>query len=357
MTRKKKEKRYITGILAFLFLSSMTLTACHGSEFLKSENESQKESQIDFLAMDTYMTFSAYGDGAEEALQKAKKEIQTLESEWSVTDKSSEIYAVNHSNGQSVTLSEETAEVVRFALDMAKETGGALDPTIYPVLTAWGFTTDKNRVPDNEEIQNLLKRVGYEKVEFNGQSIRLPEGMELDLGAVGKGYAGDLAAGLVKEEGVTSALLNIGGNIQAIGSKPGGEDWRLAIQSPYGDGEAGILEVSDCAVITSGNYERYFTGDDGKTYGHIINPDTGYPVDNGLASVTIITKEGKKGDALSTSMFVKGLDGARDYWKSHEGFDMILITDDREIYLTEGIKDRFTLTDEFSDMKKHIIEK
>ena len=179
--------------------------------------------------------------------------------------------------------------------------------------------------------------------------------MELDLGAVGKGYAGDLAASLVEEAGVTSALLNIGGNVQTVGSKPDGSKWRLAIRSPYGEGEVGVLEVSDCAVVTSGNYERYFTGEDGKRYGHIIDPKTGYPVDNGLASVTIITDEGKMGDALSTSMFVKGLQGAQEYWKSHDGFEMIIMTEDKELYLTEGIADHFTLTDEFSNMERHVI--
>ena len=355
MRRYKTENNYRTGTAAFVLLCSLALTACQGAQ--NTGGNSQEESRKEFFAMDTYMTFAAYGDNAGEALEKAEKEIHTLESEWSVTDENSEIYAVNHSNGNVVTLSEDTAGVVSFALEMAKETDGALEPTIYPVLTAWGFTTDENRIPGNEEIQSLLSRVGYEKVELNGQKIHLPEGMELDLGAVGKGYAGDLTAEIVKESGVTSALLNIGGNVQTVGSRPDGNDWRLAIRSPYGDGEVGVLEVSDCAVVTSGNYERYFTGEDGKRYGHILDPKTGYPVDNGLTSVTIVTEEGKTGDALSTSMFVKGLEGAQEYWKSHEGFDMILMTEDGEIYLTEGIGNNFTLTDSFSNMEKHIIRR
>ena len=179
--------------------------------------------------------------------------------------------------------------------------------------------------------------MGYEKVILDGQTLTLPEEMELDLGAVGKGYAGDLTADLVKEHGLESALLNIGGNIQAVGSRPDGEDWRLAIRSPYGEGEVGLLKVSDCAVVTSGNYERYFTAKDGTRYGHIIDPKTGYPVDNGLASVTIVTEEGKMGDALSTALFVKGLDGAKAYWQSHDGFEMIVMTEDQKLYVTEGL--------------------
>lgn len=238
---------------------------------------------------------------------------------------------------------------------MAEETDGALEPTIYPVLTAWGFTTDENRIPADDEIQELLENVGYEKVELEGNEIRLLPETELDLGAVGKGYAGDLAAELLQEDGIASAVLDIGGNIQAVGSRTDGTNWRLGIRSPYGEGEIGVLSVSDCAVVTSGNYERYFVGEDGKEYGHIIDPGTGYPVDNGLASVTIIAEEGKTADALSTSMFVKGLEQAQDYWRSHQDFDMIMVTENGEIWLTEGAAASFELSGNFANMEMHVI--
>lgn len=351
MVYKKRIKIYGLCIAVGMVLSGFLMTACKES----SLTDNRKETKREFLAMDTYMTLTAYGDGAQDALKKAEDEIQELESKWSVTEEGSEIYKINHSDGRAVTVSKETAEVIRFALDMARETGGALDPTIYPVLTAWGFTTDKYRVPEEREIQELLKQIGYESVELNDQSIKIPEGMELDLGSVGKGYAGDLAAEIVKDAGIHSALLSIGGNIQAVGSKTDGSDWRLAIQNPYGDGEAGVLEVSDCAVVTSGNYERYFTAEDGKTYGHIIDPETGYPADNGLVSVTIVTKEGKKGDALSTAMFVKGVEDACKYWQEHKDFEMILMTDAKDLYITEGIMEKFTLSESFEDMDIHVI--
>ena len=179
--------------------------------------------------------------------------------------------------------------------------------------------------------------------------------MELDLGAVGKGYAGDLAAEILKDRGITSALLAIGGNIQAIGSWPDGSDWRLGIRNPFGEGQVGVLSVSDRAVVTSGNYERYFVGDDDQTYGHIIDPSTGYPADTGLASVTIIAEEGKVGDALSTAMFVKGPQEAEKYWRAHQDFDMLMITEDGEIRLTEGIQDSFTLSGSFANMEVQVI--
>ncbi len=311
--------------------------------------------KTDFFAMDTHMQFTAYGDKAEEALKAAEEVVAQLESKWSVTKEDSEIYQVNHSNGQEVALSDETAEIAVFALEMASKTEGALEPTIYPVLTAWGFTTDENRIPEAAELEELLAHVGYDRVEPSGNQIQLPAGMELDLGAVGKGYAGDQVIELLKEEGISSALLDLGGNIQAIGRKPDGSDWKLGIRSPFGEGTIGILSIADCAVVTSGNYERYFVGDDGKEYGHIIDPSTGYPVENDLASVTIIAKEGKLADALSTSMIVKGLEGAEAYWRENPDFEMLAVTNQGDIYLTEGIEDLFSLSGTFGNMKMHII--
>ena len=198
--------------------------------------EGQQE-QVNFFGMDTYMTITAYGEDAGEAVEEAQARILKLEKEWSVTDESSQIYQANHSGGSPVTLSDDTRDVVSFALEMAEKTGGALEPTIYPVLEAWGFTTDENRIPAPDEIQTLLEHVGYEQVSLSGNELTLPEGVELDLGAVGKGYAGDAAAEVIKEQGVTSALLDLGGNIQAVGKRPDGTDWRIGIRNPFGDGQ------------------------------------------------------------------------------------------------------------------------
>lgn len=322
----------------------------------KSENAgNEKTSSTEFFAMDTYVSFTAYGSQAEEANHIAQERIQELETMWSVTDKESEIYQVNHSGGKPVSIGSETVEILSFALQMAEKTKGALEPTIYPVLTAWGFTTDENRIPSRTELKQLLQNVGYKKVIFRGNKVQLPEGMQLDFGAVGKGYAGDEAVKVLKEKGITSALLDIGGNIQVIGSKPDGTDWRLGLRNPFDEGNLGVLQIHDLAVVTSGSYERYFIGDDGKCYGHIMNPVTGYPAENGLASVTVIAKEGKLCDALSTSLYVMGLDGAVEYWRQHLGFELIMITEDGEIYLTEGIQEKFTLNDSYSSMKVNVL--
>lgn len=315
----------------------------------------EQQEQVNFFGMDTYMTITAYGENADEALEKARERILELEGEWSVTDENSEIYQANHGNGAWVALSEDTRDVVGFALEMAEKTGGDFEPTIYPVLEAWGFTTDENRIPSSEELQALLEHVGYEKVSLNGNELRLPEGTEIDLGAVGKGYAADVAAEVIEEQGVESALLDLGGNIQAVGSRPDGTDWRLGIRNPFGDGQIGMLEASDCAVVTSGSYERYFVGEDGKEYTHIIDPQTGRPADNGLVSVTIIADEGKAADALSTAMFVKGAEEAQKYWREHQDFEMIAVTENGDVYVTEGIEGQFTLGDSFGNMELHVV--
>lgn len=290
--------------------------------------------------MDTYVKFTAYGDSAQLALESAKQCFFELESLWSVTDENSDIYAINHSNGDSTAVSTQTADLISYALQMAKETK-TFEPTIYPILTSWGFTTGKNRVPSEEEIQELLKSVGSEKVTVEGISVRLEPGVQLDLGAIGKGAVGDEAVRILMENGVNSALLDIGGNIQLIGNK-NGKDWRLGIRNPFGEGTAGVLEISDAAVVTSGNYERFFTDENGTVYGHIIDPSTGYPADSGLASATIVASEGKRADALSTAVFIMGLEKAAEFWRKNHDYEMLLISQDGEIFITEGLRDRFT---------------
>ena len=306
--------------------------------------------------MDTYITMTAYGRDAETALSKAEDKLTELEHLWSVTDPDSDIYAVNHADAQPVSVSEETVGLLSFALQMAEETDGALEPTIYPVLTAWGFTTEENRIPPDDEITELLKNVGYERIRLEDTTVQLDSGMMLDLGSVGKGYAGDLAAQVLKDNGITSALLDLGGNIQVVGTKADGSPWRLGLRDPFSDGMLGVLEISNQAVVTSGAYERYFIGEDGTRYGHIIDPATGYPAESGLASATVIATEGRLCDALSTSLYVMGVDGAIDYWRQHQNFEMILITEDGEIYLTDGIADSFTLGSYHNSMTVHVIQ-
>ena len=325
-------KRWAIGILAALLFA---LSGCAPE---------QEPVEGSLFAMNTYMTFTAYGEQAQAALDESEALIQRVESLWSVTDEKSEIYLANHSNGQAVSVSEETADLISFVLEMAERTQGALDPTVYPVLTAWGFTTDTKQVPSQAQIGELLPLVDYSKVSLAGTSLTVPAGMELDLGAVGKGYTADLVTEIWKEHHVESGIISLGGNIQAIGSRPDGSDWRIGVRAPWEDGNLGVLEISDAAVVTSGGYENYFEDEDGNTYWHILDPSTGYPADSGLQAVTIVGKEGKLCDALSTALFVMGAEQAEAYWRENGGFDMLLVTDEKEILITEGIANRFTLS-------------
>lgn len=336
-------------LISLLLLFALLLSGC------STQSKSEEEYTASVFAMGTYMTLTAYGESAETALTISEDRIKELEALWSTTDKNSDIYKVNQNGGTRTKVSEETAEILQFALEMAEQTRGSLDPTISPVVTAWGFINREYDIPTEGELTDLLQNIDYEKVLLEGTFVTLPDGMQLDLGSVGKGYTGDIIAELLKEQGVTSALLDIGGNVQMVGRKPDGSRWRLGIQNPFGEGSLGILESEDGAVVTSGNYERYFIGEDGKQYGHIIDPSTGYPAESGLASVSIIAKEGKLCDALSTAMYVVGLDEATEYWKENGGFEMLLVTDENEIYLTEGIKDDFTLNENYSDMEIYVI--
>lgn len=315
---RQKVKRVLTlvaGMLLLALIACSIILLIFFPELLHPGFGKQSEATTEIFAMDTYISMTAYGQDAEGALSEAKDRLTELEQLWSVTDSDSDIYAVNHGGGQPVSISEETAELLSFALQMAEETGGALEPTIYPVLTAWGFTTEENRVPTDDEIAGLLKKVGYERVRLEGTTVRLGKDMMLDLGSVGKGYAGDLAAQVLKDHGITSALLGLGGNIQAVGTKPDGSPWRLGLRDPFSDGTLGVLGISNQAVVTSGAYERYFIGEDGTRYGHIIDPVTGYPAESGLASATVIADEGRLCDALSTSLYVMGVDRAIDMKK------------------------------------------
>lgn len=328
-------------LLLSVILLTIALAGC-GAPFTAESPKAEHS----LFAMNTYMTFTAYGDKAEDALKEAEGLIQEAESRWSVTDEHSEIYRANHSAGQPVTVSEDTAELISFALTMARQTGGALEPTLYPVLTAWGFTTDSKQVPPQEEIDALLQNVDYERILLDGRNLTVPDRMQLDMGAVAKGYAADLVVELLRQHDVASAILSLGGNIQAIGSRPDGSDWRIGIRAPWGVGNLGVLEISDAAVVTSGGYENYFEDESGNVYWHILDPATGRPADSGLLSVTIIGSEGTRCDALSTALFVMGEDRAIDYWKEHGDFEMLLVTEDGNILLTKGIAARFTLGDD-----------
>lgn len=292
--------------------------------------------------MNTVMSLTAYGENAPEALDSAIERINALERSLSVTLPESDISRLNSAGGKPVAVGKDALDIITRSLEISEKTGGALDITIYPVLKEWGFTTGEYSVPATDELTPLLDFVDYSQVRVSGNEVTLPEGVQVDLGALAKGYASDCASEILRGEGVTSAILNLGGNVCAIGSKPDGKPWNVAVASPFeGEDYAGILSAEDKFVITSGKYERCFTAGDGKRYHHIIDPATGFPTENGLAAVTIVGGSGIQCDALSTALLVMGEDKARNYWRENGGFDMLLITDDRHLVITPGISGDF----------------
>ena len=324
----------------------LLLTGCSVSEPCRRE----------LMAMDTFMTLSVYAQSpaaGEALLEEAAGEIRRLEGLLSVTDPGSEIYQVNH--GGAVSLSEPVRELLEKALELCRETGGALDVTVYPAVRAWGFTTGEYRVPEEAELSALVERVGYGRVALDGDRLALPEGVELDLGSVGKGWTGDRLTALFREAGVSSAIMELGGNVQALGTKPDGAPWRVAVQAP-GGGYAGVLEIADKAVVTSGGYQRYFE-QDGETYIHIIDPATGRPARTGLASVTIVADSGLQGDGLSTALFVMGREKAEEFWRRNPDFDFILLGEDGTAAITEGLEECFSLYGGWEGRPLEIIRK
>lgn len=340
-----------------LILSIILLTSCAAvQEDGTASNTSVQPTEPDIaylFAMDTYMELRVYGGG--ELLDKAEELILDLESKLSVTGENSEIYALNSSGGKQV--SEDTAELLRDALALCGRTNGALDISIYPIVRQWGFTTGSYRVPSDGEITELLQYVDYTGVSISDDdTVTLKSGMEIDLGSVAKGCAGNKVVELFRENGVTSALLNLGGNVQALGTKPDGSPWRVAIQDPLGAGNLCVLDIDNKAVITSGGYERYFE-QDGKTYWHIIDPKTGAPADSGLVSVSIVGEDGLTCDALSTALFVMGLEEAAELWRGSDDFEAVFVTSDGEIYITEGLEDIFTPADSYKNAEVRVIRR
>ena len=319
-------------LCVFMILLSLLLGGCAPEA---------PEQSTSFFAMDTSMSVRCYG-GDEALLSRIAADASELESRISVTREDSEIFKLNQAG--SGTVSPETAGLLARALTLCEETDGALDITVYPIVRAWGFTTGEYRHPDDETISALLPSVNYDAVKLSGDTVTLPKGAAIDLGSVAKGYLADRVAAYLKENGVASAILDFGGNIQTVGTKPDGSPWHIAVRAPQG-GELGVAEVTDEAVVTSGGYERFFEDDRGNVWWHIMDPSTGYPARNGVISATVVGQEGVRCDALSTALFVMGTEIAVSFWREKGDFEMILITEEGELLLTPGLADRFTPAD------------
>ncbi|MBQ9030249.1 MAG: FAD:protein FMN transferase [Parasporobacterium sp.] len=319
------------------------LLVCTGCSLGKETSERESASR-ELFAMDTIMTLTVYGEHAQEVLDLAEAEIERLDQMLSTGNPEGEIGTLNRTG--KVNLSDDAAYLFEESLKLNDMSENAFNPMIYPVMEAWGFTTDEYRVPSKEEIGQILPLVDLSLAEYQEETGVLQfrkEGVKIDFGGIAKGYTSGRLMELFQENGIEDAVVSLGGNVQVIGKNPKQELWKVAIRDPQDpSGFLGIVRVTDQAVITSGGYERYFE-EDGKRYHHIIDPNDGFPADQGLISVTVISRDGTLADGLSTALYVMGLNRAEELWKQHPDlFDAVFVTDSNELYITEGLKECFT---------------
>jgi thiamine biosynthesis lipoprotein len=353
--KHKKSKIPYIALTCVLLLTGCAAAADAGDEGAEApmvENEtaqdetSQGEIPSDtreFFAMDTYMTVTAYGNDAAEAVAQAVSRVEELDDMLSTGQEDSEIAVLNRSSDS--VLSEDAFYLMSRAVEISEMTDGAFDPAIYPLMEEWGFTTGDYQVPDESRIEELLHHIDPGCIRLYEDTRRVEitdEKAAVDFGGIAKGYTSAQIMEIFGELDLVSGMVNLGGNVQVYGCKTDGSLWRVAVQSPDSEDEyLGVLEIADKAVITSGGYERYFE-QDGTVYHHILDPATGYPADNGLKSVTIVSADGVLADGLSTALFVMGTEQAKQFWELNgDDFDVILLTDDGKLYVSEGIADSF----------------
>ena len=333
----------------FLALAAVSSLAACGT----TDPDKAQES-IQVIAMDTAMVLTAYGERSTRAVYDAEEEVRRLDALLSRTSESSEVGMLNSADGEIAPVGTEICGLIGTAGDYSRATDGAFDITIAPLVSAWGFTTDSYQVPPQAEIESLMEHVGMEHVHLSGGDASLDPGTMIDLGGIAKGYTADRIAEIFRDRQVPRGKIELGGNILVIGDKPDGTAWRVGIQDPKrpdeADGLVGVLNLTDAFAVTSGSYQRYFE-QDGKTYHHIIDPATGYPADSGLTSVTVVADSregnGTMCDALSTALFVMGEEKALNFWRDGNfDFQLVLVTEDGRVVVTDGLKDRFVELEE-----------
>lgn len=293
-------------------------------------------------ALNTYVKVTLYGSGSDEIAGRAVDMCSEYERIFSRTDEDSMLYRLN--NAGSLTRKEaaddkgfdELTALVRSGIEYGKLTDGALDITIEPVSSLWKFGTDEAALPDAGQIADALTKVDYSKIEVTDDFIEL-NGCRLDLGATAKGYIAGKICDYLKKEDVTGAIVDLGGNISCIGTKADGTGFTVGIKKPFDEeGQMSLaLDLSDMNIVTSGVYERYFYDND-KLYHHILNPATGYPCENGLLSVTVISADAAQCDALSTGCFVLGMDKAKELVEGLDSVYAVFIDDNYDVYYTKG---------------------
>ena len=331
---KRNEVRFILLIFPFVLCGCRNL----------------QKSSLSFQAMNTFVSVQTFGENSKNVNQKIKARLSELESLFSTTDSSSEIYKLNHSS-EKIQVSSETYSLLSYSVKMAEIFNGHFNPALFPVIREWGFTTGNYHVPSQEKINFLLKKTDFLQIQFfDDNFVQLQDSMSVDFGSVAKGFASDEIVKILSENNILSALIDFGGNIIAFGEKPDSSFWRIGIKNPFGGEVSLAVKVKNQMVITSGGYERFFTDENQKKYIHIFDGKTGFPVENEIESVTIICENGLYADTLSTALFIIGSENAVSFWRERKDFQMIILQKDGSILYTSPLESQIEILSEFSEI-------
>ena len=366
--RSRSHSRFFYLILCTVLVCPMLLfTGCGNITDADTSTTGNQPISISSIKLNTAVQITIYDSQDKALLDDCLALCDKYELIFSRTNEKSELYKLNHrkdvsdgdfsTDGQTTPypvsgtadtwhISEDLAALLSEGLDITKESDGAFDIAIAPLTSLWDFTAEDPRVPDDAAIQKALPLCSSDGVTIDGQDITLPsDDIQFDVGAIAKGYIADRLKDFLMKKGVKSAIINLGGNVLCIGSKPDGTPFKIGIQKPFADRNEteAVMDITGKSVVSSGIYERCFK-QDGKLYHHILNPQTGYPYDNGLISVTIISDQSVYGDALRTTCFALGLaDGLK--FAEKKGVQAVFITEDYELHYTDGFRDEIRVTD------------
>jgi thiamine biosynthesis lipoprotein len=336
MARKKKN----IGIIILSLMVLIIFTAC-----TKNEEPMTKE-EIIFGSIPVKITI--FDSSKEEELDVAFELIKAVDNKMSKNKDESEISAINLKAGKEyVPVSKETFDIIQKSESFYKTSKGYFDITIGPLVELWDIGPTTGHIPEEGEIEMVLDLINYDNIEFNesNHEIKLSkENMVIDLGGIAKGYAADVVVDYFRSAGIKKAIINLGGNVSVMGQKNEEDLWAVGIQNPLEPtgSSLGILKAADISVVTSGTYQRYFE-ENGVRYHHILDPKNGYPIRNNLQSVTIVTENSLRADALSTALFALGLEEGLSLANNDESIEAIFVTKENKIYLSEGIKNNFKL--------------
>lgn len=347
---KKLRLSAIFILIAFLFIGCSS-----GNEDNAQANNKLLENpyQKTEIVMGTAVTLRIYDEGKEELIETAFEKLRELDKIADLRTEGSEIYEINQNAGvKPVKVSDEIFTLIEKGIEYGEASDGLFDITIEPLTSLWNIGFDDARKPEQEEIDEVLPLIDYNMIELNEaeKTVFLKEkGMGIDLGAIAKGYFTDLVAQLFKENGVTSAIIDLGGNLYVMGNHPEGREWSVGIQDPFaGRGQTvGKFHATNKSIVTSGIYERVLHVD-GVDYHHLLNPNDGYPFENEIAGVSIISDKSIDGDGLSTAVFAKGLEEGMEFIEQMDGIEAVFVTKEKKIYVSSGLAGEFeVLNDEF----------